>query len=337
MIPVEKLREVRQVLYHQSCPDGTVSAMICFAALRLLLGPAADEISLKSCQYHTTFFEQLLEPRPGQLFVDITPPREKWEQWKDVSPIVLDHHESARHITEGLMGTYGENSRLESGARLALEHVLRPVVDHLTADLDPELDSHNVIRSDCDHAMARWEEVSRLAAIRDTWQDGHEDFEKASVQAYGLMTLGARDLLAQQKTSGGVDFDLITRLGEMDFGKAKFMAEKARKYTMPCPKLGRDLAVYVYNCTEKKYISDGCHVLLKKDADIAVSFFYTTDERGTQAVVSLRTNDPIAAVIAAKLGGGGHDKASGFGLPNGESISMDVIAAVLQAELLSLQ
>jgi hypothetical protein len=333
VIPVEKLREIKQVVYHQSCPDGTAAAMICLTALRLLHGSSwTDEtVDFKSVQYKTDFFENKFEPRPGQLFVDITPPRAKWEQWKDVQPIVLDHHDSVREITVGLGGVFGENSELMSGARLAYEHVLRPVAEFLCRDLDPERDSHNIIRSDCNQALERWDEFSRLAAIRDTWQDKDPDFERASVQAYGLMTLGSRDLL-QQLRERKLDFGLITRIGEQQLGRAKFAAKHARRYEIPFPRLGRPAVLYIFNCTEKALISDGCHILLNQDADVAASYFLTHQENGTKCVVSLRTKEPVAGVVAKSLGGGGHDRASGFGLDAGESLSMDVIASVLSAQ-----
>lgn len=333
MIPVERLREVKQVVYHQSCPDGTASALICLTALRLLHGSdwTDETVDFKSVQYKTDFFENKFEPRPGQLFVDITPPRAKWETWKDVNPIVLDHHESVKEITEGLGGTFGENRDGMSGARLAYEHVLVPVTKWLCEYLSPERDSHNVILSDCNVALNTWGEFSRLAAIRDTWQDKDPDFERASVQAYGLMTLGSRDLLKQHREHK-LDFGLITRLGEQQLGRAKFAADHARRYEIPFPRLGRPAVLYVFNCTEKALISDACHILLNNGADVAASYFLTHQVDGTKCVVSLRTNEPVAGQVAKSLGGGGHDKASGFGLDAGESLSMDVIASVLAAQ-----
>ncbi len=335
MTAIDRLREVKQVFYHQSCPDGTVSALICHVALKLLLGPSVDQnVDFKSVQYNTKFFEEQLEARPGHLFVDITPPRARWEQWKDLSPIVLDHHESVEHIVRGLGGVYATNEA-HSGARLAFEQVLVPVVEHLCSDLDPERDSHNIIRSDCNHALKQWDEISRIAMIRDTWKDKHEDFEKSTVQAYGLMTLGAREMLAQAK-EGRIDFGLVTKLGEMDLGRAKYVAQSARRYSLPCPRVGKDLVVDIYNCTEKKFISDGCHTLLSKDTDLAISYFVKSEDGKTQTVVSLRSNFPICSTVAKRLGGGGHDKAAGFGIHDGEKVSMDDIVQTVGRELLML-
>ena len=335
MTEVDRLREVKQVFYHQSCPDGTASAMICYAAFKFLHAKSPELIpELKSVQYNTDFFEKL-EPRPGQLFVDITPPRARWGEWKDTGVIVLDHHESVEEITRGLGGVYATNDA-HSGARLAFEQVLTPIVEELCKDLDSERESHNIIRSDCNWALQQWGEFSRLAMIRDTWKDEDPDFEKATVQAYGLMTLGSKDVLDSMK-EGRTELGLIVRLGEKDLGKAKFMADSARKYEMACPKLGRTLSVAVYNCTEKKYISDGCHHLLRNGTDFAVSYFTKHQDDKTTTVVSLRSNDPIAGIIAKKMDGGGHAKAAGFGLPNGEAVSMDVVAAVVRAQLEALQ
>jgi hypothetical protein len=317
--------------------------MICYDAFRLLHSSGGATRSatttaipeLKSVQYNTDFFEKL-EARTGQLFVDITPPRDRWEEWKGTGVIVLDHHESVEAITRGLGGVYATNDA-HSGARLAYEHVLVPITERLCEDLDPERDSHNVIRSDCNHALARWDEFSRLAMIRDTWKDEDPDFGRASVQAYGLMTLGSKDLLDQLR-EGKFDPDLITRMGEKDYGRAKFVADSARRYEVPCPRLGRPALVDVYNCTEKKLISDGCHHLLnEKGADLAVSYFLKHQDGKSSAVVSLRTRAAFAGEVAKSLGGGGHANAAGFGLPDGNSVTMDGLVSVLQERLGLLQ
>ena len=182
-----------------------------------------------------------------------------------------------------------------------------------------------------------WDEFSRLAMIRDTWKDEHPDFERASIQAYGLMTLGSSDLLDQLR-DGKFDPGLITRMGEKDYGRAKFVADSARRYEVLCPRLGRPANVDVYNCTEKKLISDGCHHLLnEKGADLAVSYFLKHQDGKTTMVVSLRTRASFAGEVAKSLGGGGHANAAGFGLPDGHAMSMDGLASVLQSQMSLLQ
>lgn len=333
MTSVDRLRGTSQVMYHQSCPDGTVSAMIVYDALRLLLGDdGVQKVDFKSVQYNTNFFENVLQPRHGHLFVDITPPRSRWEDWRPFNPIVLDHHESVKDLVEALGGVYATNEA-HSGARLAFEHVLVPVVEHLRKEVTA---GSGVTLAECDAAIERWDEVSRIAMVRDTWKDDHEDFERASIQAYGLMTLGSKEMLSQMRENR-LDMGLVMKLGEVDYGKAKFMAQGSRRYDLECPALGRTLAAHVYNCTDKKYISDGCHHLLRDGgADIAISYFYKTDESGTQAIVSLRTNDPIASTIAKRMGGGGHDRAAGFGIRNAERVSMEDIVDAVRKQLLEL-
>jgi len=315
MIDVDRLRAVTHVFYHASCPDGTASAMICYEAFRVLHGPGRIP-EFKSVQYHTDFFEKL-EAGPGHLFVDITPPQGRWREWEKFNPIVLDHHESAKNVVEGLNGIYGENDCF-SGARLAFEHVM------LTCGWNSGYSNP-------------WDEFSRLAMIRDTWKDEHPDFERASIQAYGLMTLGSSDLLDQLR-DGKFDPGLITRMGEKDYGRAKFVADSARRYEVLCPRLGRPANVDVYNCTEKKLISDGCHHLLnEKGADLAVSYFLKHQDGKTTMVVSLRTRASFAGEVAKSLGGGGHANAAGFGLPDGHAMSMDGLASVLQSQMSLLQ
>lgn len=309
-ISIERLKQVKQILYHQSCPDGTASAMICFAAFNAL--SMAPEF--KAVQYNTDELKRM-EPLPGQLFVDITPPRDGWEKWKGTDVIVLDHHATSEHITKGLGGVYGENDKY-SGARLAYEHVMLPVASRVEWNTNGK-------------SVEFWNDFSKLAMVRDTWKDEHPAWDNACVQAYGLMALGSHEMLAQLRENR-FDEGLITRLGERDLGRAKFVASKAARYEVPCKKLGRPAVISIINCTENRLISDACHDLLKSGTDVAVSYFMTFQDNSVEMIVSLRTKEPWAGKMAELMGGGGHAKASGFKVVSAGSISINFLSSIIK-------
>ena len=127
------LRKVTKIFSHASCYDGTAAAMICartYAAIGL-------DPDIKFIQYDDEEHEKM-EAGPGQMFVDITPPRSRWEEWKGHAPIVLDHHESSKVATDGLKGVFGRNDELMCGAALAYEHVMKPRIGGTLPDFKTE-------------------------------------------------------------------------------------------------------------------------------------------------------------------------------------------------------
>ncbi len=304
MIDVERLKARREVVFHGSCPDGTSSALVCQAAL-MRLGVEAE---YRSVQYGTDAFEKM-EPAPGQLFVDITPPRARWEEWAGTDVVVLDHHESAKHIVEGLGGVFGLNET-HSGARLAFEHVFSPV--------------GGVSAREC----AEWDRFTHLSMVRDTWKSKSPDWEEACHQAYGLTVFGASVCLEMQK-AGRFDPALVMRLGKKAFGRATLLAGSAFRRPFWCDPIGRDLVVGVINCTEARLVSDACHVLLDSGVDVAVSYFLMFQDEVDVMQVSLRTREPWARKIAEANGGGGHDQAAGFRIRGAASVSVDALMTLI--------
>lgn len=313
MITKEDLEAVTAVYFHESCPDGTAAAMVCRAALH-------DDVKFYSVQYGTDFMAKL-EPRPNQLFVDITPPIPRWEEWKAVSPIVLDHHETARHVTEGLGGLYGLNET-HSGALLAYDHVLSPLAGSGTAESEAVED------------LAQWRDFAELAMVRDTWKKDHPRWREACALAMALQFHGSKKLI-ERVGQGNFPFAELHGLGNMLLEQAerktKLVARGAYHKALQTP--AGELKTAYFNCTEK-IISDVANLLLDEGADVAIGYFHLFEDGEMRTSVSVRTNGRVAAnKIAKHYGGGGHERAAGFRLPVAEApapeeLSQKILMAV---------
>lgn len=312
MITLDKLAAVKHVFSHRSCPDGTASAMVCARALSSLgVRPEFHFI-----QYGTNEHDEL-QPGPGQLFVDITPPISRWKEWEDFNPIVLDHHETAKPAVIGLGGTYGWPN--ESGATLAFQHVMKPIFERL------------LIRTEQTYTMMNefehWERFANLCRIRDTWQDSHDDFDLASGISHALMFYGSKDLVDQASTAQ-IDFKTIEEIGKSLYSKLMHKVELYAKtaYRFETTQDEKTYKIGIFNCTEKA-ISEVGHALLESGCDIAVGYFMLIEDDDVCISVSLRSHKDGVQVnkIAEFYGGGGHPPAAGFRIKNALKTSLEHI------------
>lgn len=304
----KSLLDVREVFFHASCPDGTSSAMLVAHATSGLVEPP----TFRSVQYGTDELENLT-PKPGQLFVDITPPVKRWQEWSGLNPIVLDHHPTAKKVVDGLGGVYG--GRDSSGALLAYNHVLRPLVD-------AGLQSNEKIES--------WAKFAVLASIRDTWKDEDPDWDLSRSIAYAVMSKGSK-LLVEESIKNAVDFEALEESGRPLLAsadrKCELIADNSRYSESKGVRAG------YFNCTEN-IMSDAANFLLKKrKCDLAVGFFHLFQDGKDKVSVSLRSNGRNIDVsrIATALGGGGHAPAAGFRLL--DEVSMKTIVETVESHL----
>ncbi len=311
MISLDRLKQVREVYMHASCPDGSASAIIISAAFRGMESPEFYPL-----QYDTEFMDKL-EPKEGQLFVDITPPKKRWEEWRDVNPIVLDHHETVKHVVEGLNGVYQTNDA-HSGAMLAYENVLVPFAE--------------AGYSGFDHSeMNYWHNFANLAMVRDTWKKDHPDWRKASAQGLALQFNGSKPLIAKARTER-FDFDGVQGLGDMlqanSDRRTELTASGATHEVIQHN--GKTFKVASFNSTEK-IISDAANYLIEQGVDIALGYFYLYEDGQQKMVVSIRTNGSVSArEIAQTFGGGGHTKAAGFRIANANLVPPHVLFSYIE-------
>jgi nanoRNase/pAp phosphatase (c-di-AMP/oligoRNAs hydrolase) len=253
-------------------------------------------------QYDTSEHENL-EPGPNQLFIDITPPIKRWEEWIPFSPIVLDHHDTVKHVSEAL-GIYGDTN--DSGASLAFKHVMKPLfpLDKYRNDLK----------------LADWARFAWLNMIRDTWKDKHEDWRDACSIAQALGFYSSNSLLI---SASELELNIVEmlRFGGVLLKKSDGKAFRLASTAMV--EIYREKKFGFFNCTEK-LINETAHELIDvHGCDVAVGFF-TNFEGGSYNIhVSLRSKKNGIPVnkMAEILGGGGHPPAAGFRLRDAEHTS----------------
>lgn len=312
---LEKILSIRKVYYHASCPDGTASAIICAKAFKLI----GHEADFQSLQHDSDEMKALL-PEEGQLFIDITPPKDRWECWRSVNPIVLDHHETVQHVTEGLGGVYATNEK-HSGAMLAYEQVYLPCFSQC---LHRGIDGYS-------EEADEMEEFAKLCMIRDTWKNRNPLWKDAHALALALKFHGSRNLL-KKVTEKTFSLKELLELGQM------LLEQHERKVELTAEKSffaehevnGQSYKFALFNTTEA-ISSDVGNALLAQGVDVAVGYFYTLGDGAIQTVVSLRTNERVSACRVCEInGGGGHARAAGFRLKEGFHLSpSDILGEIL--------
>ena len=286
-IPIEALRAVSIIVVHtgsKPCPDGRASALILHAAL-----PSAGimEIAYGSPEH------QRLVARPGMLFCDFTPPAERIAEFVAAGAIVLDHHDPALVAPFGERGVWGDNAKGESGAVLAVREVLAPLRGPAPGYV-PD---------------GRWkaaEEIARLAAIIDTWQTSHSDWNAAGEIATTLVFPTLDDLL---NFTPGEFLSLAASIGPMLLKRAREAAHAAASTAVRFDIRGQRVAVI----DDYRSISDAAEQI-GDDADVTVAFEYVHDTpTKVRMGVHLRARGKVdVREIAKRYQGGGHKQAAGF-------------------------
>jgi len=282
----QTLLSVQRIITHADCPDGYASAM--------LLVNVLPEATIEFVQYDTPEYERL-EATEHMLFCDITPPRERVQEFVDVQAIVLDHHDGAEDLVTafGDRGVYGNKATDPdlSGAGLAFHHVWLPL--------------------NANPGMVRTvSEFAELAAVRDNWQTKDERWWKACCQASALMFFGTDQLL-----DGRVPY---LSQNEMRIGEI-LMARRTDRAIEQARRLFGVRGFYFFNDSgAEKLISDVAEQFRKLGAPAgakAVIGYRTENEldgRELSYHYSLRSvDDTDVAEIAKMFGGNGHTHSAG--------------------------
>jgi hypothetical protein len=303
MISIDCLRAVKRIIVHMQtadtpCADGRASALIAHAAL-----PDAPIVEMA----YGSPEHEALAVEPGMLFLDFSPPKTRLLDFVcaggaagyaagEPGAIVLDHHGPELVEPFGELGIFGDNEKVESGAMLALTHVLGPLHEVRFGDLTQEA-----------FARAAARKIASLAAIRDTWQRSSPRWDDACAMSAALVFPPLDDLLAMDV----VRFAEMARdLGPMLLAKRREEVAQAAATAVKMTIAGHRVAV-IPSLTLTSDVAE----LLAAEADITAGFAYV-HEAAVRLQFSLRSRGAVdVQAIARYHGGGGHKAAAGFARP----------------------
>lgn len=301
----EALKDVRKIVTHENCADGTVSGMILRDAL-----PNTEVVFLQ----HGTEPYLNLPVEDGLLFCDIVPPPARADEFVQAGALVLDHHKTARSVVAkfGPNGVFSDEAKEPgvSGAMLAYREVWEP------------------LRGDSAHAeFVR--NLATLTGIRDTWQNQDarwkEACEQASLIHFQANTEWLRYSLKELAGTWGSSFEWIGRiLVDKHQRGVKKSVQRAGRFTSP-----KGTRVVVFNSTA--HTSDAVE-LLGSEADLVVGFSYEVENDVEKLILSTRSHTTFdCSAFAKSYGGGGHLRAAGFSVPVGSQSPYQTVLGLVQA------
>ena len=282
------------IVYHSGCPDGIVA--------KEMIRTASNFID-----YHNTIFVPFQygmkvldrDLKFGSLWVDCCPEDEgDFYNGLIQGCIYIDHHETVKakfqkwfpQFPEQLI--FGETNFGHSGASLTYNYIIKEF-------RKMKLDSHHIKNFDEIYC-----EIQRLAAIADTWQSVHPDFNKARAMSSLIATVG-NELNIPECHQG-----LIQMAIAYDKNKRQLDERKAANVKV------NDLSGLNVAILNDSHVSDISEILRNREenpADLIVGFFYVPEGDNFKVVYSLRSNDNFdCSKFAKSNGGGGHVKAAGF-------------------------
>ena len=283
MISADKLKNVKKLVTHKNCADGTSSALI--------IKDVLPDIEVLFAGYKDDEYLNL-NAEDGLLFCDISPPTGREEEFLESKSIVLDHHIKTKEVVERFqkegLGVYGDIDEGVAGATLAYRHVWKLF----------ESEAKNTRQDVC--------RLARLAAIRDTWQVDDMGWLDAVVQSETLFFFGPDYLLDK-------DRDFILTPEEIKIGK--LIVDKNEKRVSSAIK---NTLIFEWNnlkvgvLSGMGSISDAAEELRKDGVNLTIGFYYKLNNGNPEMICSLRSDGSFDCnAFAQKHGGGGHRRAAG--------------------------
>jgi len=291
---VEQLRNIRHVISHgNNCPDGIASALIVADAYY-------DEDRPEICFVdHGSNEKANLEPLPGMMFVDFSPPPERAQDFIAVGALCLDHHakgSSVQAFVEAGLGVFGDEKTEPGvcGATLAYEHVWKPLME-----------SRSKYREEAEPFVS---ELARLSGIRDTWQKHNQDWQGACECAEALRFWPIEALLGDHPSEWPNKLSLGELLWSRKVKTAARSAEKAYHWTSP---KGTRVAI-IQGVKWSSDVSEALGVGL----DLLLAYDIAHDAGTFKIICSTRSRGTFdCGSLALAHGGGGHTSAAGFSVP----------------------
>jgi hypothetical protein len=277
------------IVSHANCADGVAAAMIAKCAW-----PSAD---LFMINYGPE--RDQLQTQKGMLFIDITPPDDRVDEFVEAGAVVLDHHKKQKWIVEkfGDRGIFADE-KLEggvSGAVLAWRHVLAPAMDRDP----PPLTENQAIRV---------KSFAYLVGVRDTWQKDSDDWETSGVLRETLLFYPIEHWLDSR-----VPFPTREEygVGRVIYEKDKALIKRLAKQIL---RFRTDDGGYIGIMPAHGKTTSNLAEYLRQNEGVntLATFWYTCNGEKLTLHVSMRSTEIDVSAVAGKLGGGGHTNAAGF-------------------------
>jgi hypothetical protein len=274
-ISSQVLVQIDKVFYHGDCTDGIIA--------REILSNAFP--NLKFIPYYFTEFKNV--PK-NALFIDCSPKGYQLEEALSNGCCIADHHEDSLVGLEKFPNTnqimFGENSKSESGARLAVAVVEDFFGMGAVSDAEKQ--------------------IATLISLSDTWQKDDERFPYARQMAGYISFFGNR-----------FDFELSELLKMEEIIKAFGKVRSNDQASLARNAIRVQEANYKLAFVNEVNMSDAAAMLKNEGIDIIVGFLinYEPNEKKNIIRYSLRSNEKFNCRLFCKSrGGGGHELAAGF-------------------------
>lgn len=295
---IDQLQNVKVIISHgNNCPDGVASAMIVANAYA-----GSDERRDIFTVDHGGEDRAELEPQPGMMFVDFSPPEDKAKAFIEAGALVLDHHakgSSVQAFVEAGLGVFGDERRDPGvcGAVLAYEHVWKPLKALEDSSSNPLETDSLVVR-----------EFARLSGIRDTWQTQSPDWLKACKMAEALRFWPLEDLLLTPPGSWPEIVAVGETLWDRKIRTVNKVSERSYRWTSP---KGTRIAFF-----QGVKLSSDVAEALDKTVDLVIGYDVLYEDGVLKMIFSTRSHTHYdCGTLALAHGGGGHTKAAGFSVP----------------------
>ncbi len=280
------LAAVSTIVAHDDCSDGLASA--------LLLHDALPRAEVRFVQYATDGHRHLTA-RPGILFCDVSPPRERAAEFVELGSIVLDHHRTTRDVVAafGEQGVFGDEEREPgvSGAVLAFRHVWLPLRGG-------------------DGLRPFAERFAELAGVRDTWQTASLLWREACLQHHTLSSVPNEEWL--RLSLAEIAEQWASRFSWLGAVVLEKQEEQARRALAGAHRFRTRAGSRVIVFNGLALVSDAAE-MARGEAEVIIGFGLEMAGGVPLMRVSIRSNADIdVAAIARGFGGGGHLHAAGF-------------------------
>lgn len=283
--------EIKRIVVHAGCPDGTASAM--------LLKDALPDAEVETLQYSPEE-QNALKAEPGMIFCDISPPAWRAEEFARLGTVVLDHHKTAKDVVAkfGRRGVYADEAEMPGvcGALLAYRYVWEPLLRNVMDDTTNE-----------------WvEKFARLAGIRDTWQNKDPLWEEACKQAYILQFMPVeRWIKIPMEKLALTWYDSFSWVGDVLTDQRAKAVQRSIKHAVRLTS-NKGTRILTINSTQTSDVAES----VGNEADLIVGFNYSAEGNDQRMILSTRSHSNFdCAGFAKSLGGGGHLRAAGVNIP----------------------